>query len=526
MYKIVCVGGKLRGEEFVLNDGDNTLGRDPSENDIPLSVQGISKKHLNLTVNENVVYIEDLGSSNGTFVNGELVKRSSVENGDKIALPNVIFQLVHVKEKKVIVKKKILKEQEDDTEDDESFYGNTGGTMPTTPHGKVLFLFKNKVMPIFYKFNEEYEWRMIIGIFLGAFILISVYFIISPILKDSKRLLITEIIARAEHYANEVERLNARALEARNLDRLDTNFLEREPGVNEYELFDLEGRIVRPATKLNNYIKKSFSVSARTWMLNNPEHAKNKSYIKNLGDNRIGIAKSIMAYNVKLGREEAVGIIAIQFTPVSLQVGDANNLKAYWESVVITVIGAVLFFALLYFLTMRHFEEMKFQIEQVMRGKQKEIISKYHMIELTKLRNLINSLLQRIRELQNEDDGESSDLEDEEPYIETLHQFLLAAGGAAMVLTSEKKIRYLNPEAEDLTGIRESMAEGAEILDVARDQGFAATIIDICDETVNSQGEVAKQEWELRGENYSVCAITLFGRDSFSKGFFITFVKE
>jgi pSer/pThr/pTyr-binding forkhead associated (FHA) protein len=115
MYKIVAVGGKLRGQEFILKDGENIIGRS-SDVDYPLAVEGVSKRHMSITVNGDTAFIEDLGSSNGTFVNGKLIKKMTVKNQDKIALPNVIFQLVHVKEKKIVVKKKVAKVQDSQEE--------------------------------------------------------------------------------------------------------------------------------------------------------------------------------------------------------------------------------------------------------------------------------------------------------------------------------------------------------------------------------------------------------------------------
>jgi pSer/pThr/pTyr-binding forkhead associated (FHA) protein len=98
MFKLVAVGGKLRGQSFDLGNGDNIVGRS-SSSEISISVEGVSKKHFKITVNGENCYVQDLGSSNGTFVNGKLVKNSTVNNKDQIAIPNVIFQVVYVKEK-------------------------------------------------------------------------------------------------------------------------------------------------------------------------------------------------------------------------------------------------------------------------------------------------------------------------------------------------------------------------------------------------------------------------------------------
>ena len=72
MYKLVVVAGKLRGQEYILENGENTLGRDSSCS-IHFPAQGVSKKHFSITVSGDTCYIADLGSSNGTFVNGKAI---------------------------------------------------------------------------------------------------------------------------------------------------------------------------------------------------------------------------------------------------------------------------------------------------------------------------------------------------------------------------------------------------------------------------------------------------------------------
>ena len=52
--------------------GNYTIGREP-ECDIQLDVDLVSRRHAQLTVQFDQAWIEDLGSSNGTFVNGQTV---------------------------------------------------------------------------------------------------------------------------------------------------------------------------------------------------------------------------------------------------------------------------------------------------------------------------------------------------------------------------------------------------------------------------------------------------------------------
>jgi len=518
VYKLVAVGGKLRGKEFILAEGDNSLGRG-MDVDHTLSVDGVSKKHMSITVNGETCFIQDLGSSNGTFVNGKLIKKATVKNGDKIAVPNVIFQIVYVKEKKIIVTKKIAKSEADD----ESY--DLTESMPTDIFGKLKYTFKHRVMSVIYSFNEQYEWNVMFGILLFVFIAVNISLTIGPVLYQGKRLLIAEIAARGNQYAKEVSRFNAIALKTGNLDRVNTSFLDNDAeGVVSYELFDLENRIVRPLEKLNSYVSDTFSIDSLKYFKNYSNLRGN--YTKRLDGGEIGIAKAILTHNIQTGQEEAVGIIAIRFKPESLAVDDALSSIAYLESLVITSIVGLFFFGIIYYMTTKPIGEMRIQIEEVLRGKRKELESKQAFAEFSPLRSTINSILQRIQELQSEDGGEFAEIEDDASYIRTLYEFMQGAQGPCVILNSEKNIEHINPEGEDLTGMRESSASGTSLLDSARDQGFAATVIELCDQSANNEGTSQNAAYELTGKNYDIFVSSLVGKDNFAKSFYVTFVLD
>ena len=68
-------------------------------------VDGVSKQHFSISVKGDTAYLKDLDSSNGTYLNGKLIKNATIENGDKIAIPDLVLQVVYVEEKKIIIKK-------------------------------------------------------------------------------------------------------------------------------------------------------------------------------------------------------------------------------------------------------------------------------------------------------------------------------------------------------------------------------------------------------------------------------------
>lgn len=70
-----------------------TIGRRPS-NDVHLTDPSVSRQHAVVYLSEGSAVVEDLGSTNGTFVNGERVKKTSIFNGDTLRVGNVIFRFV------------------------------------------------------------------------------------------------------------------------------------------------------------------------------------------------------------------------------------------------------------------------------------------------------------------------------------------------------------------------------------------------------------------------------------------------
>lgn len=71
---------------------ETVLGRS-SESTVIIPDDFVSKQHARITRAKGRYRLEDLGSRNGTFVNGNLVKRPVVlSEGDRIKIGDVIFQ--------------------------------------------------------------------------------------------------------------------------------------------------------------------------------------------------------------------------------------------------------------------------------------------------------------------------------------------------------------------------------------------------------------------------------------------------
>jgi pSer/pThr/pTyr-binding forkhead associated (FHA) protein len=68
-----------------------TIGRAPGV-DFVVDAALVSRVHCRLTLSDtNELLLEDLGSTNGTFVNGEKVPKAVLSDGDKLTVGRVEF---------------------------------------------------------------------------------------------------------------------------------------------------------------------------------------------------------------------------------------------------------------------------------------------------------------------------------------------------------------------------------------------------------------------------------------------------
>lgn len=76
---------------YELSKPEMRLGRS-AENEIPLDSEKVSRRHALIVLTGATFYIQDLGSANGTFVNGNQVRdRVALSNGDEIRLGDQTF---------------------------------------------------------------------------------------------------------------------------------------------------------------------------------------------------------------------------------------------------------------------------------------------------------------------------------------------------------------------------------------------------------------------------------------------------
>src|SRR5689334_7064282 len=91
-YRLILRRGPTPGQVYPLDQFPFTLGRDPA-NQLAVDGAGVSRRHAQLSLAGDALVLEDLGSSNGTYVNGvRLTAPRHLQANDQITLgQNVEF---------------------------------------------------------------------------------------------------------------------------------------------------------------------------------------------------------------------------------------------------------------------------------------------------------------------------------------------------------------------------------------------------------------------------------------------------
>jgi hypothetical protein len=93
-YALRFISGKYQGGEFPLVEGKDIVVGRSSELEMVLVEEMVSRKHAVFRMSAGVLSVEDLGSTNGTFVNGERIEKATLAEGDRVPIGTSILKVV------------------------------------------------------------------------------------------------------------------------------------------------------------------------------------------------------------------------------------------------------------------------------------------------------------------------------------------------------------------------------------------------------------------------------------------------
>ncbi len=90
MASLFVIQGADQGKRFELRSSPVALGRDHS-NAVRLNDTEVSRRHAELRLDDEQYRVVDLGSANGTFINGHMVDQAPLRAGDRLQLGQTVM---------------------------------------------------------------------------------------------------------------------------------------------------------------------------------------------------------------------------------------------------------------------------------------------------------------------------------------------------------------------------------------------------------------------------------------------------
>lgn len=90
---LVAVEGPLASQQYTITPEGLRIGRD-ANNEIYLNEVGVSRHHARVLIHNGAIWVQDAGSRNGVFVNGDRVAdHRQVKINDRVSLGGSVFQI-------------------------------------------------------------------------------------------------------------------------------------------------------------------------------------------------------------------------------------------------------------------------------------------------------------------------------------------------------------------------------------------------------------------------------------------------
>lgn len=509
-----------------LNEGTYKIGR-AAGCDIRLKSAQISKQHALLVIKGNKAAVVDLGSSNGVFVNGVLVRKQRVNPGDNISI--VDFQIRvgagapagRPMGAPPRTSASIAAPLGDADPGFGGFDGNLAQDMSPgfgaqavqeeeeepemTPQEKVLDLLENKIMVPFYDILKGADWRWVLASILLVALVSSVLLSVLPIVRWGQGITTKEALGRAHSILNQSVRENFRILsKTRDYSRLTVEVPETEEGFLAVRIVDPKTKaILAPAQKFNQPLTDPKALAAMEKVIDEKEE---QSHIQ-VKDNLYVLAHPINLYSPETNQPNMEAII-VGYFEVNKEI--TSTFEPMVEASLFAVLLSLAAFFFIYKMTVHPVQKMNEQLDAALKGEQVTITCDAVFPELQSLAEVMNFTVSRMKEgggggpgQLSQDDTEAEDAE----YIRSVRVFDEASSDAVLLLDREKRVRFVGHVMEELINMRPEYAEGQNISDCCKDAGVAGTSIDMAESVINQLGATQFAQLDVNGVARDMVAV-------------------
>ena len=532
MWAIRFLNGRLAGQEISLQKGTYILGRS-DECQITVADPGISKKHISLEVDEQGVIINDLQSSNGTFLNGVKIQESEIQNKDKVSIYKTTFDIVRAK-------------AQNPASLSLSHFPQSAGYPPHQPiqqyphqqaiiaHGHhpqympsqhipdntqqqegeqhreqpVKLTLKNwfnnymdkVVLPGIYKLPVWLEFKWCIASFMLFFVIMVTALSAIPLISILNSSIAQESMNHAESIATTLARTNYEAIKNQMDSATSVDYALRRPGVSKAFLIKAtSGKIIAPAELAHTYSKIPFVNAGRK---------KEKSSVKKMDSNTVAAMVPIQFYNSKTSSHIAEAYAVVIYDMGALAAGNKRTFSLLVQTCFIAVVLGLFTFFFLYKMVEFPFVSLNKQLSSALKDESLSVQTDYDFMALQNLTTNINSALSRI----------SSAAEDNQQAIEydritEMNHMIEMIGYPTLGIDMESsKIQGISAQFEEETGVSAERILHCSIQDI-EDQSLKLNLNNLMERIQQYPHEIASDSLEFSGVEFQLSAKGIYGKD-------------
>src|SRR3990167_2740819 len=468
MLKLVVKKGIDEGRVFELSDSVYTIGRG-RENSIHISSPSISKEHDRTTVSGVKIELENLNSSNGTFVNGALIKSYDLKQGNKINIHESTLELIG----------------EEIPKENPQFFHHMPHTNFNISHDigrnmgkkgilqKINSIIQAHVLPLFYKMLETIEWKFVFAILFFTFAILSVVFTIAPLSAQSKRFLQLEARNQAQFITRQLAEENRRGIYLKNEVILSTKIAEGEDRVLSAAVVDKSGTIKAPASRMNLKVSEPPAIEA----LKHEE-----TFIKDLGSDRILVSEPIRIFSQVEGKNIVGAYAQIIYSLRGIGLTNAGITRIFINAIIWTLLLGTIFYLLIVRITLKPLEALSADIENNASSGFKKLKRRFRFQALDEVMRKINSSIWQLKtgskseDIDSENEGERDVNDLDSDNFQALGNLI---NSPTLLLKRDGTLCGINRAGEEFLNMSKETAVKQPISSLFIDIALMSTIIDL-----------------------------------------------
>jgi hypothetical protein len=499
------LNGPQAGKVFSLKPGRNTIGR-ASHCDIQISLQGISKEHCQIIVTDHHVELVDLGSSNGTFVNGVRIQKIILQVTDKVGVHQLLFQvlpqkretkIIHTKRNENSVPGSLPPSTQWSATSVESAAGSLenqesvavaralGSNSSGNLQERIQRFIDEVALPGVYQLSHVTDVKYVFAGMIGIFILVVTLLTTIPM----QTLSTNSAFAESQRRALTIARVLAKASivtgnSASLMSSSSAQIAMDEDGVKEALIVSKDnGSVLFPADRQGTTPNYSFVHVARK---------QNKEFVDKISSTLIGASVPIATFNASIGAPEVKSYAMVIYDTESLNFDDGRVLGLFIQSLFISSLSGLILLFFIYKLAEYPIKILNTEMDKSLKDQQ------HHFevpIKMDAIHSFITNINAFVARTQNQDQaaGVSGYVKEAE-----IHNLVQLIGYSSLAVNQSMEIIAMNHAFEQLFGVHFADKKNQPLINLG-DQAFLKNVQSLCDQSQHQTTQSFSDNIEIGG---------------------------